>query len=158
MEPGQLLALSWPLKDAGDRRRPAMHALLTRRSAMVNGSVSGMLTAPTTIMFARTLSRLPRLPPIAFRNISRQCELPALRRMASTLPRLPVFEAIASHDPQSTAVIHSVSGRRFSYGELLSDVADAKQKLLAAAGPTPIDGQRIAFLVENGYDYVGAHT
>jgi len=75
--------------------------------------------------------------------------------MASTLPRLSVFEAIASHDPKSIAVIHSVSGRRFSYGELLHDVADAKRKLLLSAGETPIDGQRIAFLVENGYDYVG---
>ena len=76
--------------------------------------------------------------------------------MASTLPRLPVFEAIADHDPKSTAVIHSTSGRRFSYGELLDDVADAKEKIQALAGGTGTDGQRIAFLVENGYDYVGA--
>ncbi|MCJ1403655.1 hypothetical protein MMC11_006878 [Xylographa trunciseda] len=74
--------------------------------------------------------------------------------MASTLPRLPVFEAIAGHNPKSAAVIHSTSGRRFTYGELLDDVADAKDKILASAGPTGTDGQRIAFLVENGYDYV----
>ncbi|MCJ1322355.1 hypothetical protein MMC15_007703 [Xylographa vitiligo] len=79
---------------------------------------------------------------------------PSLYRMASTLPRLPVFEAIADHDPKSTAVIHSTSGRRFSYGELLDDVADAKEKIQALAGGTGTDGQRIAFLVENGYDYV----
>lgn len=78
--------------------------------------------------------------------------------MASTLPRLLVYEAIASHDPKSTAVIHSISGRRFSYGELLHDVADAKRKLLTSAGGTPMDGQRIAFLVENGYDYVGTQV
>ena len=77
--------------------------------------------------------------------------------MASTLPRLPLFEAIASHDPKSTAVIHSASGRRFTYGELLNDVADAKEKLLTSAGGNLTDGQRIAFLVENSYDYVGAH-
>ena len=76
--------------------------------------------------------------------------------MASTLPRLPVFQAIADHDPKSTAIIHSISGRRFSYGELLDDVADAKGKIQALAGSTSTDGQRIAFLVENGYDYVGA--
>lgn len=75
--------------------------------------------------------------------------------MASTLPKLPVFEAIASHDPQSTAVIHSTSGRRFTYGGLLKDVAEARDKLRQAAGDTNMDGQRVAFLLENGYDYVG---
>jgi malonyl-CoA/methylmalonyl-CoA synthetase len=78
--------------------------------------------------------------------------------MVSTLPRLPIFEAIASHDPQSTCVIHSASGRRFTYGDLLKDVADAKDKLVAEAGGKSIDGERIAFLIENSYDYVGAHT
>ena len=75
--------------------------------------------------------------------------------MASTLPKLPVFEAIAGHDPQSTAVIHSVSGRRFTYGGLLKDVAEARDRLRQAAGDTNMDGERVAFLVENGYDYVG---
>jgi len=76
--------------------------------------------------------------------------------MASTLPRLPIFEAIASHDPKSTVVVHSASGRRFTYGELLGDVAEAKDRLLKEAGGNALDGQRIAFLVENSYDYVGA--
>jgi malonyl-CoA/methylmalonyl-CoA synthetase len=74
----------------------------------------------------------------------------------STLPRLPVFEAIASHDPASTAVIHSISGRKFTYGDLLTDVADARQKLEGAADGYKLRGQRVAFLVENSYDYVGA--
>lgn len=79
--------------------------------------------------------------------------------MASTLPKLPVFEAIASHDPQSIAVIHSLSGRKFTYGELLQDVAEAKEKLRSEAGNSKsLDGQRIAFLVENSYDYVGAQS
>ena len=79
--------------------------------------------------------------------------------MASTFPDLPIFRAIASHDPTSTAVIHSTSNRRFTYGELLKDVEDAKIKLyqqLKATGPDAVGGQRVAFLVENGYDYVGA--
>jgi malonyl-CoA/methylmalonyl-CoA synthetase len=76
--------------------------------------------------------------------------------MASTLPRLPIFEAIASHDPHSTAVIHSKSGRRFKYGELLKDVAETKDRLLKEAGGNSLAGHRIAFLVENSYDYVGA--
>ena len=81
--------------------------------------------------------------------------------MASTFPNLPIFRAISSHDPQSTAVIHSKSNRHFTYGELLKDVEDAKIKLYgqlksASAENESIGGQRVAFLVENGYDYVGA--
>lgn len=75
--------------------------------------------------------------------------------MASTLPKLPLFDAIARHDPDSTAVIHSASGRTFRYGELLGDVCRARNKLREAAGKEDLGGDRIAFLVENSYDYVG---
>jgi acyl-CoA synthetase (AMP-forming)/AMP-acid ligase II len=78
--------------------------------------------------------------------------------MASTLPRLPIFEAIARHDPKSTAVVHSASGRRFTYGQLLGDVAERKEKLLQESRKSGIEGERIAFLVENSYDYIGAHN
>ena len=76
-----------------------------------------------------------------------------------TLPRLPLFEAITSHDPASIAVIHSESGRSFDYSTLVRDVASSKSKLAAqfAEGHKSMAGERIAFLVENGYDYVGAH-
>lgn len=74
--------------------------------------------------------------------------------MASTLPDLPLFRAIASHDPNSTAVIHSSSGRRFTYGQLLGDIAKAKDMLHHKAGKTDLNGERIAFIVENSYDYV----
>lgn len=77
--------------------------------------------------------------------------------MASTLPRLPIFEAIKKHDGKSTAVVHGLSGRTFTYGELVNDVAAAKNKLQRNAGGKSTAGERISFLVENGYDYVGAH-
>lgn len=77
--------------------------------------------------------------------------------MASTLPKLPLFEAITRHDPNSTAVVHCPSGRSFTYGELVHDVADAMEQLKAKGEGNSLSGQRIAFLVENGYDYVGAH-
>jgi malonyl-CoA/methylmalonyl-CoA synthetase len=79
---------------------------------------------------------------------------PAARRL-STLPRLPLFEAVAQHDPESKAVIHSLSGRTFKYGELLGDVSRARDRLAEAAGHEDLNGERIAFLVENSYDYVG---
>ncbi|KAL5614950.1 hypothetical protein BROUX41_005018 [Berkeleyomyces rouxiae] len=74
--------------------------------------------------------------------------------MGSTLPRLPLFEAIVSHDPQSTVAVHSASGRTFKYGELLGDVLRTRSKLLEATGKADLAGERIAFLVENSYDYV----
>ncbi|KAK4680887.1 LOW QUALITY PROTEIN: hypothetical protein QC764_102690 [Podospora pseudoanserina] len=79
-------------------------------------------------------------------------------RMVSTLPKLPVFEAISKHDPESTVVIHSKSGRRFQYGELLGDVAKARDRLYESAGREDLDGERIAFLAENSYDYVANFT
>ncbi|RYP19445.1 hypothetical protein DL765_003346 [Monosporascus sp. GIB2] len=71
-----------------------------------------------------------------------------------TLPRLPVFDAIAGHDPRSIAVVHCLSGRTFRYGELLPDVCRARHHIYAAAGKSDIRGERVAFLVENSYDYV----
>lgn len=79
----------------------------------------------------------------------------AAARMASTLPRLPIFGAIAQHDPGSPAVLHSASGRSFAYGQLLGDVARARDRLREARGGADLDGERIAFIVENSYDYVG---
>ncbi|KAK6072854.1 AMP-binding enzyme [Seiridium cupressi] len=74
--------------------------------------------------------------------------------MASTLPRLPLFEAISKHDPDSTAVTHCLSGRSFRYCEVLPDVARARDRIYEAAGKSDIRGERIAFLVENSYDYL----
>lgn len=77
------------------------------------------------------------------------------RMMATSLPRLPIFEAVAAHDPASTAVVHASSGRRFTYGELLGDVGRARDRLREARGGRDLDGERVAFLVENSYDYIG---
>ncbi|KAK1808854.1 hypothetical protein LTR12_016776, partial [Friedmanniomyces endolithicus] len=72
------------------------------------------------------------------------------------LQRSPFLEAIQKHDPHSTAIVHSLSGRSFTYGSILQDVAAAKERLLQTTGKDEngIVGERIAFLVENGYDYV----
>ncbi|KAK4508085.1 hypothetical protein PRZ48_001823 [Zasmidium cellare] len=74
----------------------------------------------------------------------------------AALQRSAFFEAIQKHDPESTAVVHSLSGRSFKYGGLLQDVAASKARLLKATGKTEdqIVGERIAFVVENSYDYV----
>ncbi len=76
--------------------------------------------------------------------------------MASTLPRSPVFDAIRKHEPSSLAIVHGGSDRSFCYGSLLHDVAIAKDNLSGLAHGKALGGERIAFLAENGYDYVGA--
>lgn len=75
--------------------------------------------------------------------------------MASTLPKTPIFTALSKHSPESLAIIHSVSERTFCYGSLLHDVAAIKDKITELAGGRDLKGERIAFLAENGYDYVG---
>lgn len=106
-------------------------------------------------LFARSLYSSFRRPVHA---IPRQltCIRPDSFRMASTLPRLPIFEALHKHDAHSTAVVHYPSGRHFTYGELVHDVADSANELRAKVQGKSLSGERVAFLVENGYDYVGA--
>ncbi|KAG9604809.1 acetyl-CoA synthetase-like protein, partial [Aureobasidium melanogenum] len=101
--------------------------------------------------FSELLSRRSTLPSAALR-----CARTISTNKLAYLPRTPLFEAIKSHDPESSAVIHSLSGRQFSYGSLLRDVAIAKQRLANDAGrdAEALQGERIAFLVENSYDYV----
>jgi hypothetical protein len=80
--------------------------------------------------------------------------------MAAALQRSAFFEAIRKHDPSSTAVVNFDSGVAFSYGSLLRDVSRTKERLLQETGKdeSGIAGERIAFMVENGYDYVGADS
>lgn len=85
---------------------------------------------------------------------------PPRRRAMATLQRSAFFEAMQKHDPDSLAVVHADSGRSFSYSSLLHDVSRTKEKLLRETGKDDesIAGERVAFLVENGYDYVGARN
>ncbi|KAF4549827.1 AMP-binding enzyme-like protein 5 [Elsinoe fawcettii] len=74
----------------------------------------------------------------------------------STLPRYPIFEALTKHDPESTAVVHSVSGRTYTYGQLVGDISSKAKQIAADAGRNEgeLKGERVALLIENGYDYV----
>ncbi|KAK2767712.1 hypothetical protein FQN54_003870 [Arachnomyces sp. PD_36] len=81
---------------------------------------------------------------------------PSCIRWASSLPNRPLFRALRDHDPSKTAVIHSLSGRTFTYGNLLAEVIRAKDRLAetTTASGKPLAGERVAFLVENSFDYV----
>ncbi|SCV27376.1 related to malonyl CoA synthetase [Fusarium fujikuroi] len=76
--------------------------------------------------------------------------------MTITLHRSAFFEAILKHEGSSVAVVENESGASFSYNSLLNSVARAKEQLLAKTGKcdASISGERIAFLVESGYEYV----
>ncbi|KAK5045070.1 hypothetical protein LTR84_010218 [Exophiala bonariae] len=76
--------------------------------------------------------------------------------MAIGLQRSALFEALGTHAPLSTAIVHHGSDVTYSYGSLLRDVACTKEQLEQVTGrnESTIAGERIAFLVENGYDYV----
>ncbi|KAK5171883.1 uncharacterized protein LTR77_003520 [Saxophila tyrrhenica] len=72
------------------------------------------------------------------------------------LQRSALFEALLQHDQDHPAIVHSLSGRSFTYGSLLQDVVGAKDRLLAQTSrdEQSIVGERVAFLIENSYDYV----
>ncbi|KAF7715919.1 NRPS-like protein biosynthetic cluster [Penicillium ucsense] len=75
------------------------------------------------------------------------------------LPNSPIFRAIKDHDPEALAVLHSLSRRSFTYGNLTADVSRAKEDLERKAvkikgGVSSLSGERIAFMAENSYDYV----
>lgn len=82
---------------------------------------------------------------------------------ASTLPNTPIFRALQDHNPDNLAVVQSLSShstkatRSFDYGTLLTDVLLAKEKLelMAREKTQSLAGERVAFLAENSYDYVG---
>ena len=78
----------------------------------------------------------------------------------SSLPRYPLFESLTKHDPQKTAVVHSASGESFSYGRLVTDIIARSKQLAKDAGRTEVElkGERVALLIENGYDYVGMYS
>lgn len=81
-------------------------------------------------------------------------------RSLSTLPNVPLFHAFQSHNPSNTAVVHTANANDYSYGNLVTDIIRSGDRLRQifpenATGKNPIRGERVAFLVENGYDYVG---
>lgn len=77
--------------------------------------------------------------------------------MTVSLQRSAFLEAIRKHEPSSVAVVENATGANFSYRSLLHGVVRAKELLLLQTGRSDatISGERVAFMVENGFDYVG---
>lgn len=75
--------------------------------------------------------------------------------MALQRPKSVLFEALRSHDRDSIAIMDTACGQHSTYATLLQDVQGFKQRLLEEIGRTDISGARVAFIVENGYNYAG---
>jgi malonyl-CoA/methylmalonyl-CoA synthetase len=75
--------------------------------------------------------------------------------MAIKHPRSVLFEALRGHDQGSIAIVDSASGKCVTYASLLQDVSSFKHQLLRDAGRDNISGERVAFIVENNYNYTG---
>lgn len=105
-----------------------------------------------------TLRQIPRyLAPLGNRGFSRAA---VLGSKVLTLPRLPIFEALNSHQKSKPAIVHSSTAKIFTYGDLLTAAACYKDRLLElgkAEEKQDLEEKRVAILAENGYDYVGAH-
>jgi acyl-coenzyme A synthetase/AMP-(fatty) acid ligase len=75
------------------------------------------------------------------------------------LPALPIFQQLVDHARNGrTAIIdYSVSASgdaEYSYTRLLTDVAKFRDELSDFLGKKDLQGERVAFLVESGYNYV----
>lgn len=81
----------------------------------------------------------------------------AARRSLATLPNLSLFRALKNHDSSSLAVTHNASFRSFTYENLVADVLQSQDRLRQSGGGRRdgLRGERVAFLAENSYDYVG---
>ncbi|KAH7325543.1 AMP-binding enzyme [Stachybotrys elegans] len=74
--------------------------------------------------------------------------------MQASLQRTPLLKLINEQDPSSIAIVNHSSGTAFSYGSLIRDVARARHALLQSVGDKSLAGERIGFIVENGYGFV----
>ncbi|KAK9473376.1 uncharacterized protein V1510DRAFT_363284 [Dipodascopsis tothii] len=72
--------------------------------------------------------------------------------MSHVLPSLPVIKALAAHPPTKTAIVHNASGKTFTYGSLVADIA--KWRAFLGGFKNPGTGRRIALMGENSYEFV----
>ncbi|EFQ35743.1 AMP-binding enzyme [Colletotrichum graminicola] len=74
--------------------------------------------------------------------------------MMASLCRTPLFKVLSEADASSVAIVNQSTGTVFSYRSLIRDVARARHALLESVGDKSLTGQRIGFIVENGYGFV----
>ena len=75
------------------------------------------------------------------------------------LPSLPIFRQLLKHAQNGRIAIldYSVTPNGeavYSYAQLLHDVAKFRDELVCFVGKNDLEGGRVSFLVESGYNYV----
>lgn len=80
-----------------------------------------------------------------------------MQMSTTSTKKASLFHALQTHDAASTAIINSGTSTAFSYGNLVADVIHAKAQLLCSGDGGDLTGERVAFLAENSYDYVGMY-
>lgn len=75
------------------------------------------------------------------------------------LPAIPIFKQLVKHAQHGrTAIVdYSVAPdgeAQYSYSQLLDDVTKFRDELSSFLGKKDLEGGRVAFLVESGYNYV----
>ena len=75
--------------------------------------------------------------------------------MAVKHPRSVLFEALRAHDQGSIAIVDSASWKCVTYASLLKDISSFKHQLLRDVGRDDVSDERVAFIVENSYNYTG---
>lgn len=78
--------------------------------------------------------------------------------MSASLHRTPLLKVLSEQDASSIAIVNQSSGTAFSYGSLLRDATRVRHRLLKSVGDRSLAGERIGFIVENGYGYVGMNA
>lgn len=79
--------------------------------------------------------------------------------MVPALPALPIFQQLAQHAKGGrTAIVdYSVAPdgeAEYTYSQLLEDVVKLRDELADFTGKRDLEGGRVAFLIESGYNYV----
>ncbi|KAK9456283.1 hypothetical protein V1511DRAFT_497053 [Dipodascopsis uninucleata] len=98
-------------------------------------------------------THVPRIRCSYFRYQIIHDRLVTVRGMA-TLPNLPLLNAIASHPPSKTAIIHNASKKEFTYSSLLKDISRWRSVLATLPVSSDGSGRRVAIMGENSYEFL----
>ncbi|PYH94161.1 acetyl-CoA synthetase-like protein [Aspergillus ellipticus CBS 707.79] len=116
----------------------------------------GRVVMPVLPLLSRGPMASSRQTLLAWRSCPHRIPSLVARRsiaaVAGKFHHIPLFQALHNHKKSNFAV-HDSGGLSFTYGNLVGDMLRMRERL-TASNPPHQPGQRVAFMAENGYDYV----